>query len=91
MTENYSVSWSDLFECYREKIENIPDLLGPPVDDLEDDVVEDESDQDCEDQGDSEYKDKVRANWMALSDMRPGAVFDISSDLGSRIIDKNYD
>lgn len=28
---------------------------------------------------------------MVLSDMRPGAVFDISSDLSSRIIDRNYD
>jgi len=28
---------------------------------------------------------------MILSEMRPGAMFEISSDLGSRDIDKNYD
>jgi hypothetical protein len=58
------------------------------LDNLEDDVDKDESDQDCEDLDDSECEGEVRADWMVLSD---GAVFDISSDLGSRIIDRNYD
>jgi hypothetical protein len=32
LTENGSVSWSDLFERYHEIIDVSPDLLGPPMD-----------------------------------------------------------
>jgi ATP-dependent DNA helicase PIF1 len=87
LTENSSVSWFDLFERYCETIENAPsDLLGPPVDNLENDV-DDESDQDCEDLDDIENEDGVRPDWMVLSEMRPDAEIEISSDLGFRDID----
>ena len=89
LTENNSVSWSDLFERYHETIANGPsDLLGPPVDTLKDGVDDDESDQDCED---LQSECDMRPDWMILSEMSPGAEFDISSDLGFRDIDQNYD
>ena len=51
LTKNDMISWSDLFNQHCEKIENEPDLLGPPVD------VENESSDDETDYTDYEYEE----------------------------------
>ena len=89
MTENDTISWSELFNEYREMIENVPaDLLGPPVDNLENELDNEETDNDSED---LEDKEQIQTNWMILSEMGPDAILDDSLDLGLRSIDQNYD
>jgi hypothetical protein len=91
LTENGSVSWSDLFDRYRKIIDVSPDLLGPSMDTQEIDDVCDESDQESEDLDDIDCDADVRPDWMILSDMRPDAEIAIASNLGFRNIDKNYE
>ena len=55
---------------------------------LNNESVDEESDLDQEELDD---EDQIRPDWMVLSEMRPGADVDISSDLGTRDIDRNYD
>ena len=65
------------------------DLLGPPVDNSENEHIDEESDQ--EEQEDDEREGEMRPDWMILSDMRPDAVIETSSGLGLRDIDQSYD
>ncbi len=88
LTEDNTLSWSDLFNQHRETIEAEADLLGPPVNNLNNESVDEESDLDQEELDD---EDQIRPDWMVLSEMRPGADVDISSDLGTCDIDQNYD
>ena len=71
-------------------IENAPsDLLGPPVDNLENNV-NDESDQDCKDLNNIENEDSVCPNWIVLLEMRSDAEIEISSDLNFCDINWSY-
>ena len=55
MTENSTISWSDLFDQHCEKIENDHlNILSPPIDDLESDFVDEESEQEHEELEDEE-------------------------------------
>jgi ATP-dependent DNA helicase PIF1 len=88
LTENDSASWTELFDRHYAEIENEADLLGPPVDNLENDHDNEESD---DEQEDDEHEREIRLEWMILSEMGPNAVIMSSSDLGLRDIDRNYD
>ncbi len=55
LTENNTISWSNLFNQHCERIKNnYLDLLGPPVDDLKPDIVDEESKQEHEELEDEE-------------------------------------
>ena len=55
LTENSTISWSDLFDQHCEKIENDHlNILSPPIDDLESDFVDEESEQEHEELEDEE-------------------------------------
>ncbi|CAG8585009.1 28357_t:CDS:2 [Racocetra persica] len=69
-------------------IENVHDLLGPPVENLENEVVNEESD---DEQENDEYKREIRREWMILLEMGPNTIIESSFDLGLRDIDQNYD
>ena len=89
LTENNTITWSELFNQHHENIDNDPvDLLGLSVDNLENEFVDDESEQEHEELEDEE---QMRPDWMILSEMRPDAIMENSSDLGLRDIDRNYD
>ncbi|GBC15565.1 ATP-dependent DNA helicase PIF1 [Rhizophagus irregularis DAOM 181602=DAOM 197198] len=89
LTENNTISWSELYYRHREIIENDPvDILGPPVDNLENESNDEDSDYEYEEFDDDEEQ---RPDWMILSEMRPDAILEGSSELGLREIDRNYD
>ena len=55
LTENNTISWSDLFNQHCERIKNNHlDLLSSLVDDLEPDIVDEESEQEHEELEDKE-------------------------------------
>lgn len=74
LTENNSLSWSELFIKYREKIEKKTDLLGPPVNNLDDELNDEETDHEYEKLEDEE---QMRPDWMILSEIRPDANFEV--------------
>src|SRR5215469_2607419 len=51
----------------------------------------DEEEEDQLEEDDDEQEEEVRADWMLLAEMGPSAVIDVSSDLGSRDMDRNHD
>ena len=86
---NDTHSWSYLFDYYISEIENDPaDLLGSPMDSIEDEFINEEDEQEDDD---DEYEKEIRSEWMLLAEMGPNTTIDNYSDLGSREIDKNYD
>src|SRR6185436_17446340 len=60
LTENDTASWTELFNRHHARIENETDLLGPPVDNLENDHVNEESD---DEQEDDEHEREIRLEW----------------------------
>jgi hypothetical protein len=88
LTQNDTISYSDLFIIHRETIENEPDLLGPPVDTFHTDLNNEETDQEYEGLEDDEY---TRPDCMILSEMGPNTTIQICSDFGLREVDRNHD
>ncbi|CAG8622461.1 21469_t:CDS:2 [Cetraspora pellucida] len=88
LTENKTDLWSDLFNKHHAEIENVhADLLGLPVDNLENKFVNEENE---DEQGDEQERE-MQLEWMILSEMGPNVIIENSSGLGSHDIDRNYD
>ena len=86
---NGTFSWPYLFNYHIAEIENDPaDLLGSPVDSIEDELINKESE---EEEDDDEYEKEIRSEWMLLAEMGPNTAIDKNSDLESREIDRNHD
>jgi hypothetical protein len=87
LTENNSLSWTELFNRnIAEKEEEFKDLLSTSIDSLEDEFDDDDEQQEAD-----ECKDDIRPDWMILAEMSPNAVIDGSKDLGFCDIDQNND
>jgi ATP-dependent DNA helicase PIF1 len=88
LTENGTTAWSTLYNRYLEEINADPiDILGPPIDNEENEIIDEEDYELLEDDEQNEF----RLDWMFLAEMGPNAVVDCSSDLGSRNMDRNHD
>ncbi|CAG8712732.1 26750_t:CDS:2, partial [Racocetra persica] len=85
LTENDTLSWSKLFSHNLVKIKSkLTDLLGPSLDNLEDEIVDEKVQQETYDN-----EEKIRLDWMILSEMGPNAIVDSSSDLACNRDDIN--
>ncbi|CAG8808689.1 4569_t:CDS:1, partial [Racocetra persica] len=86
LTENVTLSWSELFNCNIAEIENkLNDLLSPSRENLENEIVDEEKQQEIYD-----HEEEIRFDWMFLSEMGQNVIFDNSSDLGLCNIDRNF-
>jgi DNA replication protein DnaC len=89
LTQNNTISWTDLYDHYSEEINADPiDLLGPPIDNNETREITDDESQ--EEESEDDEGEECRFDWMLLAEMGPNSVIDCSSDLGSRDIDRTY-
>ncbi|CAG8814778.1 32060_t:CDS:1, partial [Racocetra persica] len=76
-----------LYDHYLPEINADPnDIIGPTKKNSEEDNSNDDSIDDLEE----DKEEKIRPNWIFLSEIDPNSHINISFDLGSRDIDINY-
>ena len=86
---NNTFSWLYLFNYHIAEIEsNSTNLLGSPIDNIEDELVNEKDEQ--EDSDNNEYEKEIWSEWILLAEISSNIVIDKYSDLGSCEIDRNY-